>query len=194
MVRIKHRYLVLNILFPEPPKASTSDAYTLQTHNPIPTSFKPVDLLTLIRSSVAELFGDYGVGSIASGLKITYLSPATGTAIVRCPRNGFRMVWASLSFVKVLRTKEAGRGRDGGTDCVIRVVRVSGTIRKAEEEVVRRARRDIVRMKEVDGERGSHVEKLLGSCGHAAAGDGDEDEAGIEDLSVDEDEMDEDSG
>ena len=31
--------------------------------------------------------------------------------------------------------------------CVIRVVRVSGTIRKAEEELIRRARRDVVRAK-----------------------------------------------
>lgn len=31
--------------------------------------------------------------------------------------------------------------------CVVRVVRVSGTIRKSEEEVLRRARREIVRAK-----------------------------------------------
>jgi len=31
--------------------------------------------------------------------------------------------------------------------CVVRVVRVSGTIRKAEEELLRRARRDVVRAK-----------------------------------------------
>lgn len=44
-----------------------------------------------------------------------------------------------------------GRGDRGGEEkalpCVIRVVRVSGTIKKAEEELIRRARRDIVRAK-----------------------------------------------
>ena len=193
MVRIKHRYLVLNILFPESSTTPTSNAYTLQTHNPIPASFKAFDLLNLIRTSVAELFGDYGVGSIASGLKITYLSPATGTAIVRCPRSGFRMVWAGLTFVKVLRTKERGRGRNAGGEiaCVVRVVRVSGTIRKAEEEVVRRARRDIVRMKEIEGNGGVQIEKLLGSGTQGL--DENEDEGGIEDCSSEDDDMDDDS-
>lgn len=40
----------------------------------------------------------------------------------------------------------ASRG-DAPVRCVVRVVRVSGTIRKSEEEVLRRARRDIVRAK-----------------------------------------------
>ena len=106
------------------------------------------------------------------------------------------MVWAGLSFVKELKLRG---GRDGGiladtqVECVIKVVRVSGTIRKAEEEIVRRARRDIVRMKEVEGGVGV-VEKLWGArTGQLAGGNEDEDEGGIEDLSGDEDEMDDDS-
>jgi ribonuclease P/MRP protein subunit POP5 len=47
--------------------------------------------------------------------------------------------------------KRAGTGRERG--CVFRVIRVSGTMRKAEEEAIRRARREIVRVKEAE-ERG----------------------------------------
>lgn len=36
-------------------------------------------------------------------------------------------------------------GSGAGKSCVIRVVRVSGTIRKAEEELVRRARIEVIR-------------------------------------------------
>lgn len=44
-----------------------------------------------------------------------------------------------------------GTGRERG--CVFRVIRVSGTMRKAEEEAIRRARREIVRVKDAE-ERG----------------------------------------
>ena len=47
--------------------------------------------------------------------------------------------------------KRAGTGRERG--CVFRVIRVSGTMRKAEEEAIRRARREIVRVKDAE-ERG----------------------------------------
>jgi ribonuclease P/MRP protein subunit POP5 len=44
-----------------------------------------------------------------------------------------------------------GTGRERG--CVFRVIRVSGTMRKAEEEAIRRAKREIVRVKDAE-ERG----------------------------------------
>jgi ribonuclease P/MRP protein subunit POP5 len=47
------------------------------------------------------------------------------------------MVWAALSFITHLPLKPTN------LPCVIQVVRVSGTIRKAEEEAIRRARLQI---------------------------------------------------
>lgn len=81
----------------------------------------------------------------------------------------------------------------------MRVVRVSGTIRKAEEEVIRRAREDILRAKRggdglvLGGGGGS--ERLMGIWRGGKEGEMREDEAGdgegIEDVDVDEDEDDE---
>lgn len=89
----------------------------------------------------------------------------------------------------------AKAGNYGGRDqeCVIRVVRVSGTVKKAEEEVVRRARRDIVRVRalEAASEDTGGLERMFGSGQDAAHN---EDEGGIEDLSGDEDEISDDSG
>jgi len=50
--------------------------------------------------------------------------------------------------------------------CVIQVVRVSGTIRKSEEELLRRARRDVVRAK-LDGmsEDAALLDGLVGGVG-----------------------------
>ena len=47
------------------------------------------------------------------------------------------MVWAALAFTTSLPLKSAD------LPCVMQVVRVSGTIRKAEEEAIRRARLQI---------------------------------------------------
>lgn len=90
-----------------------------------------------------------------------YFSPTTSTGILRVPRAEFRLVWAALSFVTEISGERPkgprNQGRGGGratpatvgedTPCVIRVVRVSGTIRKSEEELLRRARREVVRAK-----------------------------------------------
>lgn len=88
-----------------------------------------------------------------------YFSPATSTAILRCPRASFRIVWAALAYISSVPmtgsgsgTKSgAGPGGEGRRGCVIRVVRVSGTMRKAEEEAIRRARREVVRVRGVEG-------------------------------------------
>src|SRR4051794_33817806 len=77
-------------------------------------------------------------------IAVKYLSPATSTAIVRCPRAGFRLVWSALTYMSGLpasASRASGHGRhgksgapstpavggDGPRDCVFRVVRVSGT-------------------------------------------------------------------
>jgi len=69
---------------------------------------------------------------------VKYLSTATSTAIVRVSRDHYRLVWAALTFATKLPKPIDQR-------CVMQVVRVSGTIKKAEEEAIRRARLSIVR-------------------------------------------------
>lgn len=62
-----------------------------------------------------------------------YFSPATSTFILRISREHYRLAWAALSFMDRLPVKN-------GRPCSFRVVRVSGTIRKIEDEAIRRAR------------------------------------------------------
>ena len=62
-----------------------------------------------------------------------YFSPTTSTGILRCPREHHRLVWAALTFIKEIL----------GKPVVIRVVKVSGTIKKAEQEGIRRAKEEI---------------------------------------------------
>lgn len=70
-----------------------------------------------------------------------YLSTATSTFILRVSRAHYRLVWAALAFMDRVPVRD-------GRPCVFRVVRVSGTVRKAEEEAVRRARLLVLAAKE----------------------------------------------
>lgn len=55
-----------------------------------------------------------------------------------------------------------------GKDCVFRVVRVSGTIRKAEEEAIRRAKEIMVKAKRELGEQGeSTLDNIFGKAAEA---------------------------
>ena len=177
MVRIKHRYLLINILYPSPSEAKPSRPsssarpeeplpWTIQFRRPTSDKFSSAILHRMIKEGVAELFGDYGAGMIAGSLQIKYCSAATSTAIIRVARAHYRMVWAALTFVTSLPKQ------GGGEECVVQVVRVSGTIKKSEEEAVRRARGVIKRIRR-EQERGRGVGGVL-----------QDEEDGMEDLNM----------
>lgn len=148
MVRIKHRYLVVRILYPAT-QATVSKSIVnhsnqdfLNLNRPSPQSLDTRNLFRLIRTSIGYMYGDYGVGLVLPSLKITYFSSATSTAILRVARAHYRILWGALSWITSL-----GQGGSGGDPCVFRVVRVSGTIRKAGEDVINRAKAEIRRAK-----------------------------------------------
>ncbi|KAF2428324.1 hypothetical protein EJ08DRAFT_592268 [Tothia fuscella] len=151
MVRIKHRYLLINILYPsKAPNFSTKDDIpdVIQFRAPTPDNFETGVLLRMIKEGVNELYGDYGLGMIAGSLKIIYLSAPTSTAIIRVSRDHYRLVWTALTMATRLP-------KPVDLPCVIQVVRTSGTIRKAEEEAIRRAKASIVRSKQSAQTNGS---------------------------------------
>ena len=76
MVRLKHRYLLIDILYPSRDGAKSKKAggadeinHFLAFHAPSPSRLDEKTLARLIRENVSELFGDYGAGKIASSLK-----------------------------------------------------------------------------------------------------------------------------
>ncbi|KAL4996104.1 Rpp14/Pop5 family-domain-containing protein [Aspergillus recurvatus] len=199
MVRVKHRYLLVEILYPDPSSSPSLSLATslknhgqqsqLRFHAPTSDALTPSLLAKMVRDEVAQMFGDWGIGRLggvgAGGVSVKYLSPATSTAIIRCPRASYRLVWTALTYIsRVPDLSGANGGKSKRVDlanlsrpCVFRVVRVSGTIKKAEEEAVRRARREIVRLRgmeevgvlgglvgglERDIERGKERERELG--------------------------------
>lgn len=87
------------------------------------------------------------------------------------------MVWAALTFVTKLP-------HPNHTPIVIKVVRVSGTIRKAEEEVIRRAKAVIRRAKEAEA---SNKDAMMESVLQAVEKRDEPREAILVDVNTDED-------
>ena len=120
MVRLKHRWLLFEILYPN---ESSTIPFSAVSQNVTPK------LLTdALHQQVSYNFGDHGSGLLSSSLSIRYFSAATSTGIVRVSRDHYRMAWAALTFIRDLV----------GRECVVTVRRVSGTVKKVEEEILRR--------------------------------------------------------
>lgn len=83
MVRIKHRYLLLNILYPDPPTSQHTSQIPpptqstlpdiVQFHQPTPDDITPQILARAIKDQIAQLYGDYGVGVTADGLMSEFI-------------------------------------------------------------------------------------------------------------------------
>jgi len=126
---------------------------------------------------------------VADPNPVKYLSPATSTAIIRVNRAHYRLVWAALTYVTRLpRPMEQA--------CVFQVVRVSGTIRKSEEEAIRRAKASILRAHRAaeggqGGAQGGMLDRIL-RRGEDDGKNGRKNAVGIEDVDEDEDAEEED--
>ncbi|EOD43571.1 putative rpp14 pop5 family protein [Neofusicoccum parvum UCRNP2] len=191
MVRLKHRYLLVNFLYPPSPATPSRSAGALPDvvhfHRPSSDKLTAGLLVKIIRDGIADLFGDYGAGMTGSTLTIKYFSPATSTAIIRVARNHYRLVWAALTFTARLP-------HPVNQDCVVQVVRVSGTIRKAEEEAIRRAKQAILQARRTAGDNVLSADALLSKSGGGSfdAAKDDED-APMEGIVDDEDDEGDDS-
>lgn len=71
MVRLKHRYLLLDILYPDPsawptthPSTTRTTSTQLAIHSPTSDALTPGLLAKMIREEVSEMYGDWGVGKL----------------------------------------------------------------------------------------------------------------------------------
>lgn len=224
MVRIKHRYLLIQVLNPVSPASSTTvrsekpstatsnisenqtgvpslllpnppPPHLLHIYAPTPDTFNGATMLRLVRAQLLLLFGEHGAAVGGAGLTIKYWSNATSTCILRCKREVVRMVWAAVTWVGGVKmpvgageAKGRGKGdsqsgREKERDVVMRVVRVSGTVRKCEEEAIRRARSLCGRVKGIGiaVEGGVEVGRGGGEAGFGIEEEGDqlEDASGV---------------
>jgi hypothetical protein len=72
MVRIKNRYLLVNILYPELSTLASKPPDLIAFNAPTTSELTSHLLLKAIRDAILELFGDYGAGAVASSLMSMY--------------------------------------------------------------------------------------------------------------------------
>ncbi|KTW26356.1 hypothetical protein T552_02839 [Pneumocystis carinii B80] len=135
MVRFKSRYIVFQIFQENQLISGLFNTNTTFQRSSFPikltdelTTLTSHALLNLIKEHVYFNFGDWGQGLIAASLNIKYYSPATHTGIIRVSRQHYRLVWAVLTFIKTIQDQPV----------LIRVLRINGTIKKAEMFLIQR--------------------------------------------------------
>lgn len=167
MVRLKHRYILFDILYPpsSDPRTtlqrqkfadfSNSPKETLLAlHQVSPAAINSRSLASLLKRVVEDHFGDFGAGTVGLLIIVKYFSNRTSTGIVRCSRSNFDKVVAAFALVT----------RVDNVDVVMRCVHVSGTIKKCEQYSIRRNRQLIIDMGEEELKRGD-LDELVSMFG-----------------------------
>ncbi|QLQ81695.1 hypothetical protein HG537_0F04560 [Torulaspora globosa] len=135
MVRLKSRYILFEILYPNEIDIDETTQVTkrdilLRLHRVSPPEISIKSLLQEIRRSLQVNFGDYGCGKITSLLQVKYFSNMTSTGIIRCHREDCDLLVAALALITKI----------GDIDSlIINPIKVSGTIKKIEEYAGRRS-------------------------------------------------------
>lgn len=120
MVRFKNRYLIVEVGFEE------EEQYP---------NIAPYSLTKAIRESLQQLAGTSGV-SLTSTLTTKYYSDHTCKAIIRVPKDNYKLVWSAIFFIDELQKKR----------CRMNVVHTSGTIKQSQKWLVERNKQDITRL------------------------------------------------
>ena len=113
MVRIKHRYFLVEYHFPgyAQPDLTLSEKLIAET----------------ILNSVHENYGEFGLGTCQKPLKVIYLGLLTQTCLIRFPASFEKQGRVCLSSIVVLH----------GRMVVLNVVHVGGTIKACQKVLVK---------------------------------------------------------
>ncbi|KAI5966459.1 POP5 [Candida pseudojiufengensis] len=141
MVRVKHRYILFEILYPPIQKNTsreeiedyvTSEQNVLLTlHKSSPSNINYKTILHAIRKSLQENYGDIGSGSAGMLMTVKYFSNKTSTGIIRCGRSQFETIIGAMCMINNI----------DGLDVTLSCIHVSGTIKKCEEFSIKSTRR-----------------------------------------------------
>ncbi|KAL0220573.1 hypothetical protein RCL1_000427 [Eukaryota sp. TZLM3-RCL] len=115
MVRFKHRYLLCEFFWENGSVNLQADASSLK-HD--------------LRSALQHCFGIHGLGLTQSGLNVKFFNNLTNMAIIKAPRDHYRMVWLSLVSLRNL----------GNMKCSVRVVHIGGSVKLCQKAALEHGR------------------------------------------------------
>lgn len=127
MVLFRSRYLVLEIVS----LGHTLDDSLLTT----------AVLSNAIHDSLLTNFGEHGLASSLPSLQVKYVNGATGLCVVRCSREQYRTIWASITFITHLHN----------VPVLFNLLNLSGSIRACRKAALLNDTRKLKQLKLVCG-------------------------------------------
>lgn len=144
MVRLKARYILFDVIYPNIEKEQSN--YSKKTSlTQLHSTSQNVNLrliAEIVKKNIQVLFGDQGAGTAGASLIVKYFSQKTSTGIIRCSRDYHKLVCAALTTI----------ARLNGKDVIVRIIRISGTIRKSEQAAIDRNKKLMKELKLKDFE------------------------------------------
>ncbi|CUS20799.1 LAQU0S01e14906g1_1 [Lachancea quebecensis] len=140
MVRLKSRYVLFEVLYPEAEAFESENNVDvlskrdilLRHHQVTPARVTVKTILQELRRVIQFNFGDYGSGKVNSLLQIKYFSNRTSTGIIRCSREEYEIVVIALTLMNKIDEIEG---------VLLNPIKVSGTIKRIEQYAIRRSAR-----------------------------------------------------
>jgi len=144
MVRLKARYILFDVIYPssEKEQPNYSKKTSLMQLHGTSQNINLRIIAELVKRNIHQLFGDQGAGTAGTSLIVKYFSQKTSTGIIRCSRDYHKIVCAALTMISKIN----------GKDVIVRVIRISGTIRKCEQAAIDRNKKLMKELKLKDFE------------------------------------------
>lgn len=153
MVRLKTRYILFQLWYPEAGGGAESSRKGLPSEIPTESTstLSARTLASTLRLSMTKNFGNEALADTLTSFAVKYFSNKTSTGILRVHRDAVERVVAAMFFVQTLE------GRDVIWECV----GISGSISKCEKRAIARNRRMIRQLKREGDVSGEAVDGLL---------------------------------
>ncbi|OWB61760.1 hypothetical protein B5S29_g2663 [[Candida] boidinii] len=137
MVRLKTRYILFEIIYPElnGDGEEGTDWYKTRSnsiialHKQSPSVINAKVIILAIRKSLQLNYGDLGSGCDGMSLVLKYFSNRTSTGIIRVLRESYMKICSAICLINELN----------GYKVIIRCVNLSGSIKKCEDKSIIRS-------------------------------------------------------
>ncbi|XP_062446166.1 ribonuclease P/MRP protein subunit POP5 [Rhea pennata] len=161
MVRFKNRYVLCEVVSEDPRCRQCIED-------------RAVGLA--VRDAIARAHGDYGLACCSVSFTVKYLNAYTGTVLLRCRKDFYRLLCSALPLVRHLE------GRNQRYPCCFHTLHVGGTIRTCQKFLIQYNRRQLLTLLQNctnEGERQAIRQSVL-SCSlteeQSQSGDEEEDD------------------
>ncbi|XP_075575073.1 ribonuclease P/MRP protein subunit POP5 [Pelecanus crispus] len=145
MVRFKNRYVLCEVVSEDPRCRQCIEDRAVGV---------------AVRDAIGRVHGDYGLACCSVSFAVKYLNAYTGTVLLRCRKDSYRLLCSALPFVRQLES------RHQRYPCFLNTLHVGGTIRTCQKFLIHYNRRQLLMLLQncTNEEERLCIQKSLLSC------------------------------